>query len=281
MILAVASNVPDIDGTCLAFGPLAFLWRRTVTHCLPGALLLALGAGILFRRRYPHISFKAVVGLAGLGIAGHVFADLWNSYGVVLYWPFLWRRVDLDWVFILDLVIWAILGGALIAGRLLRRYEAWIWRGGLCLLAGYVGLCDLAGRESRRLVVAHRATEAESPPEVFIYPEPFGPTHFRGVTRERNEYAVYEISPFQQRVEVLERLEVEQQNPIVAATRQSEAGRRLDWFFSTAVWSLAPDGQGAMVYGLGFRTKLFPARAPFVFRVAPNGQVTRAHLPSS
>lgn len=279
-ILALASNLPDVDVACLAGGPLTFLWRRTLTHSLLGGLVLALAASVLFRRLYPHLSWRAVFGLTFLGIAGHVFADLWNSYGMVLYWPFDWRRVDLDWVFILDLVIWAILGGTLVASLLARRQEVWIWRGGLVLLAGYVGLCVTASRESERLLQTQPVPEGVQSASDFIYPEPFGPTRFRGVAREGNHYAVYEIWPFQKRMELLERLGIEEQTPLVAAARRSEAGRRLDEFFSTAVWRAAPDGQAALVYGLGFRTKLFPARTPFLFRVAPDGRIWRAHLPS-
>jgi hypothetical protein len=237
-------------------------------------------ASVIFRRLYPQLSWKKVFGLTFLGIAAHVFADLWNSYGVVLYWPFLWRRVDLHWVFILDLEIWAILGGALVAGLLARRYEVWIWRVGLVLLSGYVGLCAAAGRESARLLRDKLVTEKVPSADVFIYPEPFGPGSFRGVARAGNNYEVYEIWPFRKRLELLERPEIEEINPVVAAARRSEAGRRLDWFFSTAVWRAAPDGETALVYGLGFRTKLFRARTPFLFRVAPDSRVWRAHSAS-
>ena len=34
-----------------------------------------------------------------------------------------------------------------------------------------------------------------------------------------------------------------------------------------------------MVYGLGFRTKVMKGRSPFVFRVTPEGQVSRLRLP--
>jgi inner membrane protein len=280
-ILIVASNLPDVDVVCLMGGPLSFLWRRTVTHSLLGGLALGLAAVVLFRRLYPHLSWTGVSGLTFLGLAGHMFCDLWNSYGTVLYWPLSWQRVNLDWVFILDVVIWLILGGALAASLLARRHEVWIWRGGLALLAGYVGLCAAASGESRRLLQRQSLNEGRQPVTLQVYPEPFGPTRFRGVAREGNHYTVYQIWPFQRRVELLERLAVAESTPVVAAARRSEAGRRLDWFFSTGVWGLAPDGKAALVYGLGFRTKLLPARAPFVFRVAPDGRVWRAELPSS
>src|SRR4051812_16753353 len=96
--------------------------RRTFTHVLPGGVILALAATIAFRRFYSQLSFRAIFGLTFLGIMAHVVADLWNSYGVVFYWPFSWRRVSLDWVFILDVVIWGLLGGTLVLALLLRRH---------------------------------------------------------------------------------------------------------------------------------------------------------------
>src|ERR1043166_9072175 len=261
VILAIASNLPDLDGVCLAFGPLGFLGRRTVTHVLPGGILLALVASVVFRRFYPQLSFRTVFGLTFLGIVAHVAADLWNSYGVVFYWPFSWQRVSLDWVFILDLVIWGLLIGTLALALALRRHTAWIWRVGLCLLAAYVGLCGFASRKSRALVLAQLPAESAAKTDIYVYPEPFGPAHFRVVARTKNDYALCEVIPFRKEIELLERLPIEERHPVVAAARQSLAGQRLDWFFSTAVWRLAPDRATAVVYGLGFRTKLFRPRA--------------------
>src|SRR5262249_24085657 len=93
-VLAVASNLPDVDGECLACGPLGFLWRRTLTHSFAGGVLLSVAAAALVRRFYPHFSWKAAFGLTLLGVAGHVLANLWNSYGVVLFSPLNWQRVD-------------------------------------------------------------------------------------------------------------------------------------------------------------------------------------------
>jgi membrane-bound metal-dependent hydrolase YbcI (DUF457 family) len=275
MILTIASNLPDVDAACLMGGPLAFLWRRTPTHSLAGTIVLGLAASLLFRRLYPNLSLVAVLGLTALGIGGHVFADLWNSYGVVLFWPFSWRRVDFDWVFIIDLAIWGILGVSFVAGLVARSYELWIWRTGLVILTVYIGICVSARHTSARLLFNQAQNNRLQPSSIFLYPEPFGPRRFRGVVREDGRYAVYEIRPFQKRIELMERLDAEEKTPIVEAARRTKAGQRLNWFFSTPVWRMTPDGQAAMVYGLGFRTKVLDGRAPFVFRVTPDGRASR------
>jgi membrane-bound metal-dependent hydrolase YbcI (DUF457 family) len=276
MVLAVTSNLPDLDVVCLAGGPLGFLWRRTVTHSLVGAVVLGLAASFVFRRLYPNLSWISVGGLTAIGIAGHIFADLWNSYGVVLFWPFSWRRVDLDWVFIIDLVVWAILGTSFVSGRLAHQYQAWIWRVGLGLLALYIGTCAFASLESYKLLLQQKQRDHVQSGGSFLYPEPFGISRFRGVTRASDYYVMYQIWPFQKRVELLERLEVKEQTAVVEATIHTEAGRRLDWFFSTPIWRTSSDGEGAVVYGLGFRTRILPSRTPFIFHVTADGKVSRA-----
>ena len=256
-------------------GPLTFLWRRAPTHCLLGALALILIAGVLFRRAYPHLSWAAVLGLTGLGVFGHVFADLWNSYGVVLLWPFTWHRFHLDWTFIVDLAIWGILGAGLIAGLAFRSYKETIWRGALSLLAVYIGICACGRVESRNLLARQAGHEGVQTEAAFFYPEPFGPRRFRGIWLQGGRYSVYQIWPFEGKVDLLETLEAEEQSPVVKAARATSAGRRLDRFYSTPVWRLADDGQAAVVYGLGFRSKILSGRSPFVFRVTPDGRVAR------
>jgi membrane-bound metal-dependent hydrolase YbcI (DUF457 family) len=281
LILAIASNLPDVDAGCVAGGPLTFLWRRGPTHSVLGALALAVIFGLVFHRFYPNLSWAAVFGLTLLGIAGHVFADLWNAYGVVLFWPFSWHRLDFDWVFIVDMAVWGILSLSLVGSLMARPYQAWIWRAGLTLLTLYIGICASARVRAAELLREQAQQEALQPKKFFIYPEPFGPQRFRGIVREADRYSVYQIWPFRKRLERLDRLAVEEPSPAVEAARRTYAGRRLDWFFGTPVWRATPDGQAAYVYGLGFRTPLLKGRSPFVFRVTPDGHVIRFRLPVS
>jgi membrane-bound metal-dependent hydrolase YbcI (DUF457 family) len=279
-ILAIASNLPDVDAGCLFGGALGFLWRRTPTHSLIGTVFLALAASWIFRHFYPNLSWLTVLGLTALGIGGHVFADLWNAYGVVLFWPFSWRRIDFDWVFIVDLAIWGILIVSWLASLASGSAGVWVWRAGLILLAVYIGICASARQFSAGILRQQSRIDSFPAARLFLYPEPFGPKRFRGVIREDGDYAVYEIRPFQKRIELLERLRADDKSPVVEAARRTRAGRRLEWFFSTAVWRLAPDGKAAIVYGLGFHTRALKGRGPFVFRVTPEGKVSRTRLPA-
>jgi inner membrane protein len=274
LVLAVASNLPDIDVVCVFGGPLAFLWRRGPTHCLLGAAILIVVATFLFRRYYPNLSWHFIFGLTALGVAGHLFADLWNAYGVILFWPFDLRRVSLNWIYIIDLCIWGILIVCWSAARLRRAHAARIWQVGLCVLAVYIGICAWCSRTSRALVET-KTTTKES---VVVYPEPLGPERFHVVVQPTGIYENYLVHPFSGEIERLESTVPEVKTPTVEAARQTETGHRLDAFFGTPVWRESSDHQAAIVYGLEFRSAVLRRGFPFTFRVTPQGQVSREPL---
>jgi len=274
VVLAVASNLPDVDVACLFGGPLAFLWRRTPTHSLFGAAILIVLATFLFRRYYPNLSWSTVFGLTTLGVAGHVFADLWNAYGVVLFWPFDWRRISLNWVYIIDLSIWGLLVASWALSCVRPQRTIRIWQTGLCLIAVYVGVCAWCSNASAKLARA----QSNSTAPIYVYPEPLGPQCFRAVVQEPDRYKHYLAYPFHGRIDLLKQIAPEQYTPIVEAARQTEVAHRLDWFFSTPVWAESTDHRAAIVYGLEFRSVVMPRGTPFTFRVTPQGQVSRERL---
>jgi membrane-bound metal-dependent hydrolase YbcI (DUF457 family) len=274
VVLAVASNLPDLDVVCVFGGPLAFLSRRTVTHCLLGMVVLAVLGTFAFRRYYPNLSWPVAFGLTALGIIGHVFCDLWNAYGVILLWPFDWHRFSLNWVYIIDLCIWGILIACLIAGRIWRKQSLRIWQVGLCLLAIYIGVCAWCSAETVKLV--REQAPAKAP--VYAYPEPLGPQRFRAVACVGNNYNHYFVFPLSHKAELLDHVIATENTPVVDAVRQTEPATRLDWFFSTPVWRESRDHTAANVFGMEFRSIVLKRGSPFLFRVTPEGQVSRERL---
>jgi inner membrane protein len=274
VVLAVSSNLPDIDVACLFGGPMAFLWRRTPTHSLVGAAILVVLATFLFRRYLPNLSWPVTFGLTALGVAGHVFADLWNAYGVVLFWPFNWTRVSLNWVYIIDLAIWGILIFAWALSRTRKNKVMRTWQLALALVGVYVVLCGWCNARTFELA---RSQSAGGRP-IFVYPEPFGPQRFRAVTKSDDTYSHYRAFPFRNKIELVEMIQTETKTPIVEAVRRTDAARRLDWFFSTPVWRESPNGKAGLVYGLEFRSFVLKRGTPFYFRVTPEGQVSRERL---
>jgi membrane-bound metal-dependent hydrolase YbcI (DUF457 family) len=274
VVLAVASNLPDLDAVCVLGGPLAFLWRRTATHCLLGMLVLAVLGTLVFRRYYPNLSWPVAFGLTALGIVGHVFCDLWNAYGVVLYWPFDQQRISLNWVYIIDLFIWAILIVCLVVGRIWRTRALRVWQTGLSLLAVYIGVCAWCSETTVKLV----REQAPSGVRIYAYPEPLGPQRFRGVACVADHYDHYFVHPFVKKSDLVEQVIAEKKTPVVEAVRQTEIAKRLDSFFSTPVWRESIDHDAANVFGMEFRSLVLKRGSPFLFRVTPQGQVSRERL---
>ena len=139
----VAAVFPDIDLLLLPAGDAAYLqWHRTFTHSvllLPVWALLVAGLFWLWDRR---TDFKLLFGAALAGIASHLFLDWLTSYGTELFWPVSSARFQLNWVFILDPYIWAMLGLTLWATWRRQAKSAPVL--GLTAVGAYLLICALA-----------------------------------------------------------------------------------------------------------------------------------------
>jgi hypothetical protein len=192
----------------------------------------------------------------------------------VLLWPFSWQRFSLDWIYIIDLMIWGILIAAWALSRTRPERTMRIWQTGLAVLAVYIAICAWCSNTTLDLARA----ESKSTAPIYVYPEPLGPQRFRAVVAETNAYKHYLAHPFRQKIVLLAKLAPEAKTPVVQAAHQTEVGRRLDAFFLTPVWRESSDHNAADVYGLEFRSTVLNRGVPFVFRVTPEGQVSHERL---
>lgn len=118
---------PDSDVFKVFFSSddmLMITWHRGVTHsllCLPPfALALALLTQWYARRRKWDSPSLAMLALAyAVGIGSHIFLDLVNSFGTMIWAPLGWARPAWDLIYILDFTLSAIL--------LLPQALAWIY----------------------------------------------------------------------------------------------------------------------------------------------------------
>lgn len=128
--LLVASNLPDIDAAVFFTDTLAMSFRRGWTHGVLAMAVLPLllagvmyGAGRVWRRRAPArmilpLRVGALVALSYTGVLLHVALDWLNSYGIRLLMPFSERWFYGDALYIVDPVLYAVLGvGILLARR--------------------------------------------------------------------------------------------------------------------------------------------------------------------
>ena len=102
--------LPDIDYFLIYFDRLAFIRdHRGFTHSLLGLALLAfLGAGIGRLIGGPRW-FRPLLVLGLAVLASHLLLDLATSYGTQILFPFSRRRFSLDWLFIIDPYLTALL----------------------------------------------------------------------------------------------------------------------------------------------------------------------------
>jgi membrane-bound metal-dependent hydrolase YbcI (DUF457 family) len=146
--MILASNLPDADIVTLVDGSLAyFAWHRGPTHgpigvvvlgCL-AALLVVAWRGLRTSSRpgmWSNASTLTAVGVFGTAL--HVCMDLPTIYAVRLLSPFSDVWYSLDWVPIIDIYIWGLLIGGLIAAQVKRASRQRIARVVLaCILVVY------------------------------------------------------------------------------------------------------------------------------------------------
>jgi membrane-bound metal-dependent hydrolase YbcI (DUF457 family) len=279
LVLAVASNLPDVDGlwTMAGLGDSHFS-RRMLTHSLPGFLLIGAVAATCFQWFYRNQTWRALFGLTVLGMIVHVFFDLINSYGVVLLYPFDRTRFELAWVFIIDLVLLGLLLTPLGLGPLLKRHlnPMRLWQASLAGVALYVAACGVARWQAERVLDQTVRQQGLVPEFRYVFPEALGPHRFRGVLKEpEGPYQVYLIHVLSREAVLRAEFRTDQEHPAVRQARASDKGRKVEWFFMAPVWELmngglpnnkfpeASNGHVCSVYDLRFYNIVANRRIPF------------------
>ncbi len=282
MTLILASNAPDIDIVVSLFhhGPGSFLLRRTLTHSIVGLPVLSLIVALLMYWMYgrtprtdrersqvavnpakgsasnsasvplPISSAKSrLLGfflLSLLGAVLHVFFDLVNSYGVVPFYPLSHARMELAWIFIVDLALWGFMLGPLIAGMIFRRWVSMTTLARIAAVAviGYVGLCGFAHARSKAVMAEVEKNQFPGAQFRYAFPEALGPHRFRGVIRAGDTYHVFLVRPFKSTATEAFSVRTDEGSPIVQAICRTPFASRLMWFTKAPVWALIPPQVG-------------------------------------
>lgn len=143
--LVIASNGPDADIVAGIVGDaVSYLAaHRGPTHGLPGLVgfslataALVCGYWLLRGTRGVAGACGRILGVSAVGVAGHILMDFPTSYRTRILSPFDWSWYQVDWVPIVDVYMWAVLGAGLIG--------CLIWRAARARIAGAVLLVLLA-----------------------------------------------------------------------------------------------------------------------------------------
>jgi inner membrane protein len=269
--LAIASNLPDLDALYTILDPWdRFMLRRTHTHALIALPLLAALLALLLRRRYRERPWGVGFGLCLLGVVLHVAFDLVNSFGVVVLWPFSPHRFELESVFIIDLVIWGLMAGAMITARFLKSEDAKrrTYQVAVAALGVYVVLCLAAHARADVQIRDALARDNLHPRALRVFPEPLGPQRFRAAALVGDAWNVYLCHLLRGTSELQGRFPTADGAPRVAEIRATPKGRALDRFMAAPVWTLEPDGR-VRVYDLRFRSVVVPRSPSFQVEFDP------------
>lgn len=105
-----------------------------------GALAACIAWGLLrlFRSR---VAFSSLLLPAWVAVLGHIFCDLWTSYGTRIGWPFSDARSGLHWISVVDPVLTLPLIALVIAALVKRSHK--MIHISLLWVTLYLGLCIL------------------------------------------------------------------------------------------------------------------------------------------
>jgi inner membrane protein len=179
--LVIASNLPDVDVLVFATDTPSVSFRRGWTHGVGAQILLPIVfTGVLWllgRRRAragdgsPPLRAGWLLGISYLGVYSHVFLDYLNTYGVRLLTPLDWRWFYGDAVFIIDPVLWVVLGAGIWMSR--RRAAPAPSRASLAIAASYIVAMLIAASSARGIVAKSWTDRHGAPPRaLMVGPQP-------------------------------------------------------------------------------------------------------------
>jgi inner membrane protein len=215
--LVIASNIPDIEVfTAVTGGRLGYLAaHRGPTHG-PLGLLLGVATGIavwlalrLARDRRGAAPLASLVAVSCVGIVGHIAMDFATSYGTRVLSPFRPDWYGVDWMPIVDVVLWGILGAGIVVAALKPGYRARAAACALLLASGDYAARGLAHAKAMEAAMSLQASAGSTPspstvpPTIFRYfgegepaalpaalPTPWSPFDWRLILRTPGGFEV-------------------------------------------------------------------------------------------
>ena len=164
--MLLASNAPDLDiVSAITGGAVPYLaMHRGPTHGVLGIVALALVSALVawsvpVLRRRPLPAWRTLGALVGVAMCGsvlHVLMDLPTSYGVRLFFPFDPTWYALDWMPIVDVYVWALLGAGLVVAWVGPERRVQAARVVLAAIVCFYGV--RAAAQSRALAIAASTT---------------------------------------------------------------------------------------------------------------------------
>lgn len=276
LALVLASNLPDIDIAWSLQGGAAYLdHHRDLSHSVVGAPLLALALAGILRLFRKDARFGPLLLVSLVGVACHVFMDLWTSYGTRVLAPFDRTFHTWDLVFIVDPWLLVLLFGGLLLARRLTQ-PARVASLALGLMLAYVGGRALLHAQALDAGLVRVPTGPASVVRASAMPTPLDPRLWRYLADTGDAYYVGEIRLDGRGAPLVRREKLPETSAVVRA-RESSAIAGIFLGFAAFPWlqvQETPDGTEVSWTDLRFER---PERESFVARVVvdKNGRVMR------
>ncbi|HWJ03820.1 MAG TPA: metal-dependent hydrolase [Verrucomicrobiae bacterium] len=177
----LGSMAPDLDIVMQARGKLAYLkHHRGISHSVPGLLGFSAAISLGLALFFPGYSFWQIFLWTFAGTLSHSIFDLLNSYGARLLWPFVKRRLTINFIMLTDPVIL----GSFFLAFLFREYRF------LTPLAFIISGLYLLGRwkskqTAFRIVQGKFDIESD---KVLILPDMYRPFNWNFVVENETEF---------------------------------------------------------------------------------------------
>lgn len=171
-----AASLPELDALSLLWGHESYLFRhRGLTHGIPLALALAVLSAILALKIRPatrprEATWGAALALAALAIGGHLALDVASDWGPALLHPFSAARMELDWLVVVDPVLYVLFSFAF-WGRWVVGQAPRAARWALVSVGIYVGLVGAASGVARKRAAAWARQEGVDVEQVAAFPQ--------------------------------------------------------------------------------------------------------------
>jgi inner membrane protein len=171
---AIFAVLPDCDYVLAFWDRMTYIrYHRGFTHSIFALPLFALAVAGLGQALGGARWFRPLFFMGVAVIATHLFLDLATSYGTQLFNPLSHRRLTLDWLFIIDPYLTALL---LLGAALALFFPLWGRKAGACCLAAgclYMLLCGLYHQQALNLARQLRLTGNNPERTVAALPQPF------------------------------------------------------------------------------------------------------------
>lgn len=233
----LASNLPDIDIVLEARSDAAYLlFHRGLTHSLVGLVVLplVLAAGLWWAYG-GRTRFRWLALVSAAGIAVHLLYDLVTAWGTMLLFPFSAERFALDWLFIVDLVTWALPIAVLLISRARpERSRAAVAAWLLALLVYGAAAGGMHRRAVAAVIEAERAA-GRGVAEAVAFPRLGAPLRWSGVAvasggAPEPRIAVYRARGIPSKARLVDRVDRGFDDPWAARALATPEGQAYLWW---------------------------------------------------